>query len=513
MKNQLLKFIFLLIVAASAQAVDRAPATLDMVRGQSLDMSDVDATLEVLEVVRSRTLANGKTVSRLRQTYQGIPVWGQAATRSSQGLSEQIHGEVVTGLSLELPSVQSMIKVENAIERAMIRSADLRAEKNPIISTLSVLELKLMARNTRHQPYIYIDKQNKAHLSYLINWVEYSKQPSRPFYFIDALNDEVLEHWEGINKYKEATGPGGNEITGKYFYGVDLPPLQVDENCRMDTGDVETINMNHKYEGGEVFQFICPNNNYKAINGAYSPLNDTHFFGNVVLNMYKDWYGEGPLNHKLQLRVHYGEDVIGAGWDGTYTFFGDGGVLVYPLVNLDVIGHEIGHGFSEQNSQITSNPISQTAAINESFSDMSGESAEFYLRGSNNWIMHEETQKDNIYGTEVRRYFEDPTLDGRSPGHASDYNVDLGAHYNCGVFNRAFFLIATSSGWDTRKAFDIFVLANQMYWSSETDFLDGACDALLAANDLGYDTEVVVDAFDTVGIYTANCSNLETDNK
>ena len=40
--------------------------------------------------------------------------------------------------------------------------------------------------------------------------------------------------------------------------------------------------MNHGTTGGTIHQFTCPENTVKEINGAYSPLNDAHYFGNVV---------------------------------------------------------------------------------------------------------------------------------------------------------------------------------------------------------------------------------------
>lgn len=67
------------------------------------------------------------------------------------------------------------------------------------------------------------------------------------------------------------------------------------------------------------------------------------------------------------------------------------------------------------------------------------------------------------------------------------------------------YLIANTSGWNTRKAFDIFVLANQMYWSESTNYVEGASGTLKAANDMNYTRAEVSIAFDTVGAYTQGC--------
>ncbi|MFS1525934.1 M4 family metallopeptidase [Microbulbifer sp. 2304DJ12-6] len=501
MRMQLLGAICILIIATGAQAAGRVPVTPEILKAQDSARIASDMTFDI---VRSRVLPNGKRITRLRQTHWGIPIWGQTVTRSGEGSGAQLYGDIVTGLHLELPKVQPEIKPEQALERAMTRSTNLRMQQNPLSNALPVSALKLLSRNQSQELYIYIDYLNRARLSYLVNWVEYGDQISRPFYFIDALSGEVLEHWEGIN-HLEATGPGGNEKTGQYLYGIDFPSLQVDNDCRMDTTNVETVNMEHKREGGTVFQFTCPNNTYKAINGAYSPLNDAHFFGNVISNMYTDWYGIAPLTHKMRLQVHYGEDYVGANWDGTQMNFGDGAFVTYPLVSLDVIAHEVAHGFTEQNSHLSI--WNQPGGINESFSDIAGEAAEFYLHGSNDWLVGQEITRNEYWGRDAIRYFQDPTLDDYSIGHASDYQEGFDPHGSSGVFNRAFYLMANSSGWDTRHAFDLFVLANQMYWNTDSSFIEGACGVLFAANDLGYDAAVVVNAFDIVGVPTASCAS------
>lgn len=495
MKMQLLLAVVVLAMAAGVQAADRVPVTPQMFLNQKSAGMGSDVTLEE---VRSRTLPSGEIVSRFRQLHEGIPVWGQTATRSGQGPNAKISGKVMTGLNMDLPSVRPMIEAENALERAMGQSVSQRIGQGKTAATLSMPVLKLIAENKHQELYVHIDKKGKARLAYLVNWYEPSAEPSRPFYFIDALNGEVLEHWEGLN-YREASGPGGNEKIGQYFYGTDFPYLEVSDTCEMDTANVETLDMKERYFGGEVFKFPCSYNDYKYTNGAFSPLNDAHFFGNVVFSLYSDWYNTAPLTQKLTLRVHYGFQYENASWNGQAMSFGDGRNRFYPLVSLDVTAHEVSHGFTEQNSNLVY--YNQPGGMNEAFSDIAGEAAEYYMRGENDWLVGTEIYKADG----ALRYFEDPTLDGRSIGHADDYYNGIDVHFSSGVYNRAFYLLATSNGWDTRRAFDIFVLANQMYWGANTGFIEGACGVLSAADDLNYGSSAIVDAFDTVGISTSGC--------
>ena len=65
-------------------------------------------------------------------------------------------------------------------------------------------------------------------------------------------------------------------------------------------------------------------------------------------------------------------------------YIGDGYLTFYPLTGLDVVSHEISHGFTEYNSNLIYS--GQSGGINESFSDMAGEASKYYVRGSNDYM-------------------------------------------------------------------------------------------------------------------------------
>ena len=56
--------------------------------------------------------------------------------------------------------------------------------------------------------------------------------------------------------------------------------------------------------------------------------------------------------------------------------FGDGQTTFYPLVSLDVTSHEVSHGYTENQSGLVYADMS--GGMNEAYSDISGEAAEFY---------------------------------------------------------------------------------------------------------------------------------------
>src|SRR3546814_5263210 len=110
---------------------------------------------------------------------------------------------------------------------------------------------------------------------------------------------------------------------------------------------------------------------------------------------------------------------------------------------------------------------------------MSGDAAECYDRGSNDWLVVADIMKS---GTALR-WMCTPTMDGGSIDNAADFTSTMDVHYSSGVYNKAFCLLAKTTGWDTKKAFQVFALANKVYWNATTTFNSGACGVESAAQD------------------------------
>jgi Zn-dependent metalloprotease len=78
-------------------------------------------------------------------------------------------------------------------------------------------------------------------------------------------------------------------------------------------------------------------------------------------------------------------DYCNAFFDGTTFTFGDGCDKIFPLVCLDVVAHEIAHSITDRYSGLYN--TGQAGGINEAFSDMSGELAEVFSDGINDWAV------------------------------------------------------------------------------------------------------------------------------
>ncbi len=444
------------------------------------------------KLFKSVTLSNGKVKNKYIQYYKDVPIFSpNISVTSTQGALSKPYGAFLEGISLDLENVTPALSSTDAISKIKLQQKNL-TQKNSV-------------ENEEAKLYIIQDKQTqKARLVYLVSLlVTDTQMPSRPRGIVDAHTGEILDQWDGLTT-REAQGPGGNEKFGGYYYGRDYASLEVSDSCEMKTANVETYNMNGAERGEVLFKFDCPENTFKEINGAYSPLNDAHYFGNVVFQMYDEWFGIAPITQKLKLRVHYGRNFENAFWDGRQMTFGDGASRMYPLTSLDVVSHEVSHGVTEQNSDLIYKH--QSGGINEAFSDMAGEAAEYYMLSQNglenDWLVGASIIKGSA--DKAMRYFEDPTRDGYSIGHAKDYHDALDVHFTSGVYNKAFYTLAHKKDWDIKKAFEVFLVANQVYWKANATFESAACGVKKAAEDLDYNSDDIVSSFEVVGV-NASC--------
>lgn len=471
----------LTLPAAAAELVNLSTLAADA-HGTSL-LAPTGKLPAEFRVQRNLHLPNGKQLTRYQQYYQNIPVWGQAAIEERHpgiaGDKPRLSGKMVTHIQQDLASVA------------------------PALSAAQVLQLAKSAKangyptsNEKTELVIRLNQSNTAQLVYLVSFFVQSPLPTRPSFIIDANSGMIEQRWEGLT-HLEATGPGGNRKTGSYEYGQKYGFLPVAADCSMNNGSVVATDLqgSENTSNNTPFRFSCPRNTAdRPINGAYSPINDAYFFGNAVLKMYQEWLGIRPLTGPLYLHVHYGQRYENAFWDGSSMNFGDGATHLYPLVSMDVTGHEISHGFTEQNSGLVYE--GQSGGINEAFSDMAGAATEFYVKGRNSWQIGLDITK----GPKPLRSMEHPASDGRSIEQASDFHEGMDPHFASGVYNRAFYLLANTSGWNVRRAFEVFADANRLYWNPRSDYNHAACGVIRAANNRGYNGLAVSTAFSAVGV-------------
>ena len=451
---------------------------------------------------------------KFQETYEGLPVMGASVVLEkdkSGRFSDRAIGHVVEGLDNDISSTLPQLSKDEILHLVARKNMDNPSEVS--FDPEQDAKLEVMLEDS-------LTDQVSARLVYKMNYrIETAKKVSRPYAIVDANSGDIIKSWEGLSinrvsrvkSNKQVSGIGGNLKIGKMKYGGGkYPKLQVTKNgngtCQLENNVAHVYSCNNSWWCSEytetAFQFDCEKGFDDIINGAYSPLNDALFFIGSTYKMFDEWYNiknplqrEGSNESFCSARVHFGTAFENAFWDGYYITFGDGNSTFYPLTSLNVVAHEIAHGVTERTSDLLY--WGESGGMNEAFSDMAGEAVESYATQNEDWMVGFETFKDP---KKALRYFKNPGDDGRSIGLIKQYCPGMDPHYSSGLFNRAFYYLGTTKGWDVQSAFHPFVVANQLYWRADSRFYEAACDVVQAARDLKMKAEDVTEAFRKVGV-------------
>lgn len=483
-------------------------------------------SVDSLQFINQHTDEKNITHVRMQQQYAGFPVFGGYAIMHSENTAKTLlqgsravlmNGTVYRDLETELGRPDPLF-----VDRGIVALQQFRAH----YATQTIIEEQVT-------PMVYMNEHHRAFWAYKVSVLVQPVDgiPLHPTAIIDAQTFVPFEHWDDMKtsrKIVKGQGFGGNKRIGTHQYGVDLPFLDVLRDnatglCFMKNNDVKILDMKNEYVSSpSPMVFNCEKSTsdkqdiywtgyqadgYDRINDADSPTNDALYIGSVIKKMYSEWYGLNVLTRQniampLIMRVHYGDGYENAFWDGKQMTFGDGDTLMYPLVTMGVGAHEISHGFTEQHSDL--NYFGQSGGMNEAFSDMASQAAEFYAYGKCTWDIGGDVMKESS-GYTVLRYLDMPSRDGRSIDRADQYHPGMNVHYSSGVYNRLFYLLVNQPGWNVRQAFHVMVKANMDYWTPYSDFQQGACGVISAARDLALSVDAVKQSLDGVGIDYQAC--------
>ena len=169
----------------------------------------------------------------------------------------------------------------------------------------------------------------------------------------------------------------------------------------------------------------------------------------------------------LDATVHFGKKYDNAFWDGSQMVFGDGDGKLFNrfTVALDVIGHELTHGVTEQEAALAYQ--GQPGALNESVSDVFGSLIKQYAlkqdAAAADWLIGAGLLAKGVKGVALRSMKAPGTAyDARvlgkdpQPAHMGDFvrttEDNGGVHINSGIPNRAFYLAAIAIGGQAWEA-------------------------------------------------------------
>ena len=200
-----------------------------------------------------------------------------------------------------------------------------------------------------------------------------------------------------------------------------------------------------------------------------------------------------------------GVPMPNAFWNGKYMGFGSADRFAG---SLDVIAHEMTHAVVTHSAALVYE--GQSGALNESFSDIFGEGAEWKAAGVSDWKI------GSVLQTGVLRDMVQPGLH-QQPAKMSQYVTTTqdhgGVHINSGIPNRAFYMLVeglAGGGIGRVKGHQIFYRALTTKLTKQSDFLDLRTATVLCAQELygsgSTESAKVRQAFDEVEIYEPTAS-------
>jgi zinc metalloprotease ZmpA len=379
---------------------------------------------------------------RFDRTYQGLPVIGGDVVVHQRG------GQFKSASHNLQSSARPSLSPRISADKAMIEAG---AAFGGQIDRISAKGLVVYAAN--RQPV----------LAYEINvrGVSPTAGEADMRYFVSATNGKVLDGWNIIHS-AAAVGTGKtllignvslNTSTGTGGYQL-VDSTRGGGNTRDGTGKV----IDNVYNTAKIMadaDNIWGNN---AESQVASEASDAHFGVQTTWDYYKNVHGRnGIYNDNVGVKSVVNVTFRGAGratggnaaWYGApYKFmaYGSGDSTWFPVVSIDVAGHEMSHGVTEAMAGLTYS--NDAGGLNEATSDIFGTMVEYYAGSATDapdYMIGEKIYRSNPTGKTALRYMFRP---GDADGGRS-YNcypagglTGVDPHYSSGPGNHFYYLLA-----------------------------------------------------------------------
>ena len=410
-----------------------------MLRDGRLDIGRVDED----------TMLPGRTHERLVQRFNGLPVFGAEVVRQLSGSTvETIFGTVYDDVAA--PTTPSVTAEQAAVAAAAAVSEQAHAAQPPILGILPSsggfqLAWRVDVRSPRDVRRVYVNALSGAIVR------SDSQLRTQTNAGVVGLGTGVFGDSKKVSADRGTNGFDARDLLRPakietYDLKGSVPALESFLNTgALANGDIARDDDNTWTDGAVV---------------------DAHVYDGYTYDFYFKQFGRHGLDdHSLgmQFVVHpllraeadqFTDDTVStfinnAAYVGGGQMFlgdGDGTSFTYFAGALDVVAHEWSHGVTDYSSGLEYRDYS--GALNESFSDIMGASAEFFFAQLGvtskpaDWLIGEDITLDP---PGFIRSMANPILGGQ-PDHASlaefiGTDIDNGGvHVNSGIPNQAFYL-------------------------------------------------------------------------
>ncbi len=329
--------------------------------------------------------------------------------------------------------------------------------------------------------------------------------PQGEYVFVNARHGRVMTSWPSV---LTETGTG----TGLFVGTVPLDTTLSGGSYRM-VDPLRGGNATHNGPATSAPVFTDADNVWG--NGSTSNVQtaavDAHFGIAKTWDYYQQTFGRNGIADNGQGARSFVHDgaYVNASWsDSCFCMrYGDGDATnYYPLVSLDVAGHEMSHGVTSRTAGLIYR--GESGGLNEATSDIFGSAVEFFAANANDpgdYVIGEEIFRSYNPATNFIRRMDRPSMDGASQDCWNRNTRRIDVHYSSGPANHFFYLLSEGSGAKTingiaynsptcngstitgigrAKAAAIWYRALTTYMTSRTSYAGARSATISAATDL-----------------------------
>jgi Zn-dependent metalloprotease/fibronectin type 3 domain-containing protein len=412
---------------SKARSIAAEQASAD-VAGQALRLGSGEK-LVVKDVIRD---ADGSTHVRYNRTFDGLRVIGGdfVSHRDKSGRTKSVSWS--GSRHVAVASTKPRISLASA-EAVGDRKA-LSVQKKASASTQGELVVYSVGASGKPTPKLAYDVLKVGFRA--------DQTPSRLHTIVDANTGATLGSYDEI---EHATGTGNGIRSGAVSLGTTAGPPYL----MRDTVGNYTTDLNGAVTGTGTTFTDADNvwGNGTNTDPASAGV-DAHYAAEKTFDYFKNVQGRNGIWDNgvgVLSRVHYGDSYVNSFWDGSAITYGDGANNAQPLTELDVAGHEMSHGITQNTAGLVD--TGEAGGLNEATSDIFGTAVEFYANNpaDNPDYLIGELININGNGTPLR-YMDQPSRDGVSADCWSSTLGNLDPHYSSGPLNHWFYLASEGSG-------------------------------------------------------------------
>ena len=386
--------------------------------------------------------ADGTEHVRFDRTFRGLPViGGDVVVHSRNG---QFKSASLGLKTRERPLLRATKSADDAILAA-------GADFNGTLTDIGSQGLVVYARGAR--PVLAYEIR--------VRGVSKKEGDADMRYFVDAKSGKVLDKWNRIQT-TAANGVGNtlflgdvsmvtNSITGGYQL---VDPTRGGGNTRDGKGKV----IDQVYNSAAIMTDADNNWGNNAESDVASEASDAHYGVATTWDFYKTVFNRSGIYNDgvgvksvVNIMFRSGGPATGgnAAWYGApYKFmaYGLGTSSWWPVVAVDVAGHEMTHGVTEATAGLAYS--NDAGGLNEASSDIMGTMVEYFANNAADtpdYMIGEKIYRSNPTGKTALRYMFRP---GDADGGRS-YNcypagglTGVDPHYSSGPANHFFYLLA-----------------------------------------------------------------------